>query len=101
MKRKTKIFGLLLLVAVCSYVIFMLGRYSYLITEPEIFLSQQDTWAVKKAREYAMDQGIPEDRLTDPKVIDTVRVYFGGMTAVGGVQITMMKNDGQFLDMTY
>jgi hypothetical protein len=87
--------------ALVLYVAFMAGRYSYLITEPEMFLSEQEEWAVKKARAYAIEHGIAEDRLDKPKVVDTVKVYFGGMAGVGGVEITMMKDNGQFLESKY
>ncbi len=83
------------------YATFTAGRYSYLITEPEMFLSEQEEWAVKKAREYATEEGIADDRLKNPKVVETVRVYFGGIVGMGGVEVTMMKNSGQFLECSY
>ncbi len=101
MKRKSMIaFGVVGLI-IGAYVVFMAGRFSYLITEPEVFLSPKEKWAVSKAREYALANGIAGDRLKNPKVIDAVRVYFGGMGGLGGVEITMMKDNGGFLDSKY
>ena len=101
MKKKILIVAFFIAAIVILYVTFMVGRYSYMITEPEMLLSKQEEWAVKKARVYAIEQGIAEDRLQKPKVIDTVKVYFGGMAGVGGVEITMMKKNGQFLESKY
>lgn len=101
MKKRILIGILLLAVLIGFYVAFMAGRYSYLITEPEMFLSEKEEWAVNKARAYAIEQGIAEDRLKKPKVVDTVKVYFGGMAGMGGVEITMMKDNGQFLESKY
>lgn len=101
MKKITLTFLLLLGTLLALYVAFMCGRYSYLITEPEMFLSEKEEWAVEKARAYAIEHGIAEDRLSKPKVIDTVKVYFGGMAGTGNVEITMMKDNGQFLESRY
>lgn len=101
MKVPVKRFLLVIGVIVCGYVIFMAGKYSFLITEPEALLTKQETWFVQKAREYAREQRIPEDRLEHPKVIDAVRVYFGGMAGIGGVEVTMLKENGQHLETKY
>ncbi len=101
MRWKLKYVIVPVIVLVALYVVFMLGRYSYLIVEPEFLLGDKDKWLVGKARDYALEAGITEERLKDPKVVDTVKVYFGGMAGMGGVEVTMMKENGLVLQMSY
>lgn len=61
-------------------------------------MTAKGKWAVARATQYALEVGIAPERLKNPKVIDAVRVYFGGMAGAGGVEITMMKDNGEFLD---
>jgi len=103
-KNKIFIISLIILTLIAFYIMFMVGRYSYLITQPEIFLSQDDKWAVKKAREYAVSNGISEKRLKNPKIRQVVMVYFGGIPNTTGknkVIVTIDKNTGDFIECQY
>ncbi len=103
MSGKRKIVALIvtLVVVIGGYTIFMMGRYSYLIVEPELFLSRREKAVVEKARNYALTQGIPAAELKKPKVLNLTRVYFGGMNAFRGVEVTVLDQSGDVIEMSY
>ena len=101
MKKRLKITGCVIVGVILLYVTFMAGKFSYLITQPEALLTPKEQWFVEKARQYARDEKIPDERLKTPKVVDTVRVYFGGMAGMGGVEVTMLKVNGMMLEASH
>ena len=101
MKKKLKYVIFAGVAIVALYVAFMLGRYSFLITQPEFLLGEKDRWLVAKAREHALEGGIPEERLDNPRVVDTTKVYFGGSAGLGGVEVTLIKDNGLLVEMSW
>ena len=102
MKKKHIIILVVVTVFVIEfYVAFTLGKYSHLITTPEVLLGNKEKWIVKKAREYALNEGIGTDRLENPRVVNTATVYFGGAAGLGGVEVTVTRDNAQFLQIKY
>ncbi len=86
---------------VVAWVAFFIGRYSYLIRRPGILLSGQEKCMINKAREEAVEAGVPEYRLKNPRVVETVRVYFGEMAGLGGVEVSLVKGSGDVLNVAW
>ena len=101
-RRKYVVVPIVVLLAVVTlYVVFMLGRYSFLLGKPELILGDREKWLVARAREQALEIGIPQERLTQPRVIRTVKVLFGGGLATGGVEVIVAEQSGVVLQMSH
>jgi hypothetical protein len=101
MKTRLKYLVATVVLIVAAYVAFMCGKYSHLITQPEFLLGRGDKAFVEKARQYALEQKLPAERLRSPKVVEAVRVYFGGWAGTGGVEVTITKDNAQVLEIKY
>ena len=80
---------------------FMLGKHSYLIGKPQLLFDKKEEWLVQQATKHALEEGISEDRLKSPRLLDTIKVYFEGQAGIGGVEVTLVKHNGVPLEMSW
>ncbi len=102
-KRYWIITGLVLLVfVVCMYVSYMTGKYWYLLPGTlGAGVTDREQWLLEKAKNYALECDIKEERLIHPRLVNTVRVYFGGQAGMGGVEVTLIKLNGEPLGASW
>jgi len=100
MKKTLKVTLFSVLFLIVLYLTFIAGRYSFLITKPEFLLNKRERLFVEKARQYAKEQGIPEEHLVKPRVVDTKLILFGGQAGLGGVEVLIDDRDAEILQIS-
>ena len=101
-KRRYIIVPIIVLVAlVILYVVFTVGKYSFMLGKPALLFGDREEWLVARAREQALEDGIPPERLQQARIIPTVKILFNGGLGTGGVEIIVDEKSGMVLEMSY